>query len=90
MQPHWADFQKAGERVDDAALLPWGAQQEVDGLDLQDLQITAVCCFNDAVSYAFEWNEVLRVLARRLSLAFSVRACLIAAVLICHGDNQSF
>ena len=90
LQTHGCDLQPTGEGGDDLILLFRGAQQEVDGLDLQDLQITAVCCFNDAISYAFEWNEVLHVLARRLSLAFSARACLIAAVLICHGDNQSF
>ena len=49
LQPHRADFQKAGERVDDAALFPWGAQQEVDRLDFQNLDVAVICGVQDAV-----------------------------------------
>ena len=49
LQPHRTDFQKAGERVDDAALLPRGTQQEVDGLDFQNLDVAVICCVQDAV-----------------------------------------
>ena len=90
LQTHGCDLQPTGEGGDDLILLFRGAQQEVDGLDLKDLQIAAVCCLNDAVSYAFEWDEVLHVLAGRLSFAPFARGYLIFAVLICHGDNQSF
>ena len=59
MQPHWADFQKAGERVDDAALLPWGAQQEVDGLDLQNLDVALICGVQDAVLDFLDGEQVV-------------------------------
>ena len=49
LQPHRTDFQKAGERVDDAALLPRGTQQEVDGLDFQNLDVAVICCVQNAV-----------------------------------------
>lgn len=59
MQPHWADFQKAGERVDDAALLSWGAQQEVDGLDLQNLDVALICGVQDAVLDFLDGEQVV-------------------------------
>ena len=49
LQPHWADFQKAGERVNDTALLPWGAQQEVDGFNFQNLDVAVMRGVQDAV-----------------------------------------
>ena len=49
LQPHRADFQKAGKRVDDTTLLPWGAQQEVDGLNFQNLDVAVICGVQDAV-----------------------------------------
>ena len=49
LQPHRADFQKAGERVDDAALFARGAQQEVDGFNFQNLDIAVICGVQDAV-----------------------------------------
>ena len=49
LQPHRADFQKAGERIDDAALLAWGAQQEVDRFDFQNLDVAVICGVQDAV-----------------------------------------
>ena len=59
MQPHWADFQKAGERVDDAALLPWGAQQEVDGFDFQNFDVVVICGVQDAVLDFLDGEQVV-------------------------------
>ena len=44
-----ADLEKRDERVDDVPLLSGTAQQEVDGHDLNDLQVTVIPCVDDAV-----------------------------------------
>lgn len=72
LQPYRADFQKAGERVDDAALLPWGAQQEVDGLDLQNLDVAVICGVQDTVLDFLNREQIVE----RLSLnQLSVAVC---------------
>ena len=73
MQPHWADFQKAGERVDDAALLPWGAQQEVDGFDFQNFDVAVICGVQDAVLDFLDGEQVIESLPL---YQFSVAVCL--------------
>ncbi len=49
LQPHWRYFKPAGEGRDDAPLLLVGAQEEVDRLNFQYLDVAAVIGFNDAV-----------------------------------------
>lgn len=62
MQPHRADFQKAGERVDDAALLARGAQQEVDGFDFQNFDVVVICGVQDAVLDFLNGEQVIESL----------------------------
>lgn len=71
LQSHGGYFQPAGESGDDPPLLLVGAEQEVDGLNLQDLDKPAVSGFDDAVFEFFEWNEVLN----ELQLFFWRGAC---------------
>ena len=47
LQPLRRDLQPGGKRRDDVVLLFVGAQHEVDGLDLQDLDIPPVRCLDD-------------------------------------------
>ena len=44
-----ADLQKRNKRIDDVSLFSGTAQQEVDGHDLNDLQVTVIPCVDDAV-----------------------------------------
>lgn len=62
MQPHWADFQEAGERVDDTALFSRGAQQEVDGLYLQNFDVAVICGVQDAVLDFLNGEQVIESL----------------------------
>ena len=62
LQPHRADFQKAGKRVDDAALLARGAQQEVDGLYLQNFDVAVICGVQDAVLDFLNGEQVIESL----------------------------
>ena len=59
LQPHRADFQKAGERVDDAALLARGAQQEVDGFDFQNFDVAVICGVQDAVLDFLDGQQIV-------------------------------
>ena len=62
LQPYRADFQKAGERVDDAALFARGAQQEVDRLDFQNLDVAALCGVQDAVLDSLNGQQIVKSL----------------------------
>lgn len=73
LQPHRADFQKAGERVDDAALLPRGAQQKVDGLDFQNFDVAVICGVQDAVLNFLDGEQVIE---RLPFYQLSVAVCL--------------
>ena len=73
LQPHRADFQKAGERVDDAALLPRRAQQEVDGFNLQNLDVAVICGAQDAVLDFLDGEQVVE---RLPFYQLSVAVCL--------------
>ena len=93
MQAHGRDFKPAGKSGNDAPLLLIGAEQEIDGLDLKDLQIASIRGFNDTVSNFFERNVVLDELqmlalispaGRGLSTAGVSYACL-----LCHNDTLS-
>ena len=59
LQSHRADFQKAGERVDDAALLARGAQQEVDGFDFQNFDVAVICGVQDAVLDFLDGQQIV-------------------------------
>ena len=71
LQSHGGYFQPAGEGGDDPPLLLVGAEQEVDGLNLQDLDKPAISGFDDAVFELFDRNEVLN----ELQLFFWRGAC---------------
>ena len=53
------DLQPGGEGGDDVELLLLRAQHEVDGLDLQDLDVAIVRCLNDPVMDASDRDEIL-------------------------------
>ena len=73
LQPHRADFQKAGKRVDDTTLLARGAQQEVDGLYLQNFDVAVICGVQDAVLDFLDGQQIVE----RLPLyQLSVAVCL--------------
>ena len=59
LQPHRADFQKAGERIDNAALLARGTQQKVDGLDFQNLDVAIIRGVQDAVLNFLDGEQVI-------------------------------
>ena len=70
LQPYRADFQKAGERVDDAALFARGAQQEVDRLDFQNLDVAVICSVQDAVLDSLNGQQIVeRLPLYQLSVA---------------------
>lgn len=72
LQPYRADFQKAGERVDDAALFARGAQQEVDGFDFQNFDVAVICGVQNAVLDFLNREQIVE----RLSLnQLSVAVC---------------
>ena len=84
LQPHRADFQKAGERVDDAALFARGAQQEVDRLDFQNLDVAALCGVQDAVLDFLNGQQIVK----RLPLyQLSVTVCLALQDLCIVGES---
>ncbi len=48
LQPDRAHLQVGHKRINDVPLFPCAPQEEIDGHDLHDLDITAVFCINDA------------------------------------------
>lgn len=73
LQPHRADFQKASKRVDDTTLLARGAQQEVDGLYLQNFDVAVICGVQDAVLDFLDGEQVIE---RLPFYQLSVAVCL--------------
>ena len=72
LQPHRADFQEAGERVDDTALLARGAQQEIDRFNFQNLDVAVICGVQNAVLDFLNREQIVE----RLSLnQLSVAVC---------------
>ena len=59
LQLHRTDLQVADKAVDNSHLLPGTSEQEVDGLDFQDLYIPSIRCVNDTVGNLFNRKVVL-------------------------------
>lgn len=59
LQPYRADFQKAGKRVDDTALFARGAQQKINGFNLQNLDVAVICSVQDAVLDFLDWEQII-------------------------------
>ena len=92
LQPHGRYLQPAGKCGDDAPLLLIRAEQKIDRLDLQNLDESAVCCLNDAVSDFLERNVVLDELQPLCLFAGACPSVFPAGAFcscLCHSDILS-
>ena len=72
LQPHGRDLQPGGEGGNDPELLLVRAEHEVDGLDLQDLDVSVIRGLNDSVPDVLDRDEVLGELQPFIVFAFCV------------------
>ena len=59
LQPHRGDLQPACEAGNNIELFLLRAQGKIDRFYLQQLDISSVCCFNDAVAKIFDRKIIL-------------------------------
>ena len=70
---HRRDLQPAGKRRKDIELLLGRSEHEIDGFNLKDLNVPAICSFHDAVLNILDREERLNEL--KLFYSFSFFLC---------------